>query len=144
MSVLAAVLPGDASYAAVLRAAGALAGAAPFSVVSVFPLPSPEQEVVPLRSQVARTAEARAAVRRRIEADLEARSLRATVDVPLASLRSLGDDIVERARAADVDVIVIGTRGRTGLSRLLLGSVAERVVRRAHCDVYVAREPRGD
>jgi len=38
------------------------------------------------------------------------------------------------------DLIVMGTHGRTGLSRVLLGSVAERVVRQAPCSVLIARE----
>ena len=38
-------------------------------------------------------------------------------------------------RAADFDLIVMGTHGKTGASRLLLGSVAEAVVRRAACPV---------
>jgi nucleotide-binding universal stress UspA family protein len=44
-----------------------------------------------------------------------------------------------------IDLIVLGTQGRTGLSRVLLGSTAERVVRHAHCPVLVVRpgnEPR--
>jgi len=41
--------------------------------------------------------------------------------------------ITERSRG--VDMIVMGTHGRTGLPRFLLGSVAERVVRTAHCPV---------
>ncbi|MCK5448496.1 MAG: universal stress protein, partial [Gemmatimonadetes bacterium] len=36
-----------------------------------------------------------------------------------------------------VDLIVIGTHGRTGVPRLLIGSVAERVVRHASCPVLV-------
>jgi nucleotide-binding universal stress UspA family protein len=39
------------------------------------------------------------------------------------------------------DLIVIGTRGRTGLKHALLGSVAENVVRRASCPVLVVRAP---
>lgn len=39
----------------------------------------------------------------------------------------------------DVDAIFIGSHGRTGVSRILLGSVAEAVVRRAHCPVTVVR-----
>jgi nucleotide-binding universal stress UspA family protein len=35
----------------------------------------------------------------------------------------------------EADLVVMGTHGRTGLPRLLLGSVAERVVRLAHCPV---------
>jgi len=47
--------------------------------------------------------------------------------------------IVEYARRAAVDVIVIGTHGRRGMSRLFLGSVAERVVRTAPCPVLTIR-----
>jgi nucleotide-binding universal stress UspA family protein len=39
-----------------------------------------------------------------------------------------------------IGLIVMGTRGRTGLPRALLGSVAEKVVRHAPCSVLVARE----
>jgi nucleotide-binding universal stress UspA family protein len=45
------------------------------------------------------------------------------------------DAIATYAKNAGVDVIVIGTHGRSGVSRLLLGSVAERVVRTAPCPV---------
>jgi universal stress protein E len=47
--------------------------------------------------------------------------------------------IVRRAESWQADLIVVGSRGATGLPRLLLGSVAERVVRHAHCKVLVAR-----
>jgi nucleotide-binding universal stress UspA family protein len=43
------------------------------------------------------------------------------------------------ARAADFDILVVGTHGRTGLKRLFLGSVAEVVVRRSPCPVLVVR-----
>jgi glycine betaine transporter len=41
-----------------------------------------------------------------------------------------------------IDLIVVGTHGRTGLARVLVGSVAEYVVRHAHCAVLVARPDR--
>jgi nucleotide-binding universal stress UspA family protein len=47
--------------------------------------------------------------------------------------------IVEHAEQAEADLIVVGGRGATGLSRMLLGSVAERVIRYAHSPVLVAR-----
>jgi nucleotide-binding universal stress UspA family protein len=47
--------------------------------------------------------------------------------------------IVETARKVSADLIVIGTHGRTGCSHLLLGSVAERVVRTAECPVLTVR-----
>ena len=46
-------------------------------------------------------------------------------------------DFAERVRA---DLIVMPSHGRTGLSRLLIGSVAERVIRLAHCPVLVLRD----
>ena len=41
----------------------------------------------------------------------------------------------------DVDLIVMGTHGRTGVMRLLMGSVAEAVVRRADCPVITVKQP---
>jgi universal stress protein A len=49
--------------------------------------------------------------------------------------------IVETAAAEHVDLIVMATHGRTGLSHLLIGSVAERVVRTAPCPVLTIRPP---
>ncbi|MFA6710078.1 MAG: universal stress protein [Candidatus Methanomethylophilaceae archaeon] len=43
--------------------------------------------------------------------------------------------------SADYDVIVMGTLGRTGMSKLMMGSVAERVVRYSKCPVMVVRSP---
>jgi nucleotide-binding universal stress UspA family protein len=44
-------------------------------------------------------------------------------------------DITNRARETGADLIVVGTHGRTGLAHVVLGSVAERVVRRSSCPV---------
>ena len=49
--------------------------------------------------------------------------------------------IIETAEAEHVDLIVMATHGRTGLSHLLIGSVAERVVRTAPCPVLTIRPP---
>lgn len=48
-------------------------------------------------------------------------------------------EIIAVARARSTDLIVIGTHGRTGLSRLVLGSVARNVVQHAPCSVLVSR-----
>jgi nucleotide-binding universal stress UspA family protein len=54
------------------------------------------------------------------------------------------DQIVEIAREDPaVDLIVMGTHGRSGLARVLLGSVAEQVIRHAPCSVLAARAPGG-
>ena len=49
-------------------------------------------------------------------------------------------EIVEAARELAADLIVIATHGRTGLQHVLLGSVAENVVRHAPCPVLTVRE----
>ena len=48
-------------------------------------------------------------------------------------------EIVKFAEANQVDLIVIGTQGKTGLVRLILGSVAEDIIRSAHCKVLVVK-----
>lgn len=55
---------------------------------------------------------------------------------------SVYETIVQYARDNAVDLIVIGTHGRTGLRHVLLGSVAERVVRHADCSVLAVRSER--
>ena len=60
------------------------------------------------------------------------------------SVVRIGDplfEIVEHARTEHIDVIVMGTHGRTGVSHLFLGSVAERVVRTAECPVLTVKTP---
>jgi nucleotide-binding universal stress UspA family protein len=51
------------------------------------------------------------------------------------------DAIVEYATKASVDLIIVGTHGRRAFDRLLMGSVAERVVRIASCPVLAVRHP---
>lgn len=58
-----------------------------------------------------------------------------------------GKPFVEIARAArefEIDVLVIGSHGQTGLAETLFGSTAERVVRKAPCSVLVVRHPDHD
>ena len=50
------------------------------------------------------------------------------------------DEIVSYVRTTETDLLVMGTHGRTGVAHLLLGSVAEKVVRTAPCPVLTARE----
>jgi nucleotide-binding universal stress UspA family protein len=51
------------------------------------------------------------------------------------------EEILATADTEAVDLIVLGTHGRRGLARWLLGSVADRVVRSARCPVLTVREP---
>jgi nucleotide-binding universal stress UspA family protein len=64
-------------------------------------------------------------------------------DIPCEHRLLIGDaagEIVRIAEEEGVDLIVMGTHGRTGLSRLIMGSVAEAVVRRSSCAVYTVRQ----
>lgn len=53
--------------------------------------------------------------------------------------RDIPCTVCEVAQEAGADLVVVGTIGRTGVSRFFLGSVAENVARRAHCPVWVER-----
>jgi nucleotide-binding universal stress UspA family protein len=64
--------------------------------------------------------------------------------IPVEHLLSDGNPAEEIIHIADdrhCDLIVMGTHGRTGLSRLLMGSVAEEVVRKAPCPVLTLKSP---
>ena len=52
---------------------------------------------------------------------------------------SVTDAIIDYATKNKIDLIVIGTKGRTGLKRFLMGSVAQGVVQHAHCTVLLVR-----
>ena len=84
-------------------------------------------------------------------------STEVVVGNPLAGFREIAPDLpidtrVEKGDPADVilrtavevkcDIIFMGTHGRTGLERLLMGSVAEKVMREANCSVLVVKLPR--
>ena len=53
-------------------------------------------------------------------------------------------EILRYAAANDIDLIVMGTHGRGGVSHVFLGSIAEKVVRRAPCPVLTVRYPQHD
>jgi nucleotide-binding universal stress UspA family protein len=64
--------------------------------------------------------------------------------IPVERRLAEGDppaEILHVAADSGADLIVMGTHGRTGLERLLMGSVAERVVRKAPCPVLTVRTP---
>ena len=49
-------------------------------------------------------------------------------------------EIIKMAREFDIDEIIMGSHGRTGISHLLIGSVAEKVARKAPCPVLIFRD----
>jgi nucleotide-binding universal stress UspA family protein len=50
-------------------------------------------------------------------------------------------EIIRFAKETDIDLVVMGTHGHTGLTHVLLGSVTEKVVRKAPCPVLTVRHP---
>jgi nucleotide-binding universal stress UspA family protein len=58
----------------------------------------------------------------------------------MVRIGSAWQEITEIARDRDIDLIIIGTHGYTGLKHLVLGSTAEKVVRHAPCPVLTVRE----
>ena len=64
--------------------------------------------------------------------------------VPVEYRLEAGDpatEVLRVAREVPCDLIVLGTHGRTGLTRLVLGSVAEEVLRKAPCPVLTVKAP---
>lgn len=57
-----------------------------------------------------------------------------------ARIGKAADQVLNLAREVGADLIIVGSHGKTGVERLVLGSVSERIVREAHCAVIVARE----
>jgi nucleotide-binding universal stress UspA family protein len=82
---------------------------------------------------------------KKLLARAEARARRRRVKVETALLETVGHRVAElilkHAKKWRADVIVLGTHGRRGLSRLLMGSDAEMVVREAPVPVLLVRSP---
>ena len=53
--------------------------------------------------------------------------------------KSVATTIMEYAESENVDIIIVGSRGRTSFKKLLLGSVSSNVIKNAHCAVLVVR-----
>lgn len=87
---------------------------------------------------------------RAIEAGITRRLLDTLTDEDRTALHAVpvirksdapAEEIVKYAQAENVDLIVMGTHGRPGVAHLLMGSVAEKVVRTAPCPVLTLRHP---
>lgn len=79
--------------------------------------------------------------RARAELDqLRERHVGQGVTISQILVTGFADEVIpEAAKEIEADLLVLGTHGRTGIKRFFLGSVAERVVRLAECDVMIAR-----
>lgn len=72
----------------------------------------------------------------------EAKSLAAKYDQSIETEIRFGHpatEVISYADERDIDHIIVGSQGKQGAKRLLLGSVAESIVRQAHCPVTVVR-----
>ena len=74
-----------------------------------------------------------------VVANLVAGGTKASGEALAARSGSVAPTIIEAARSVGADVIVIGTRGLSDFSGLLLGSVAHKVIHHADCPVLVVR-----
>jgi len=95
-----------------------------------------------LRATIADPHALKAAVARRLEERLTAEDRRALhARAVLETSDQPADAITTYAKQAEIDLIVMGTHGRHGISHLLVGSVAEHVVRTASCPVLTVKHP---
>lgn len=105
-------------------------------LVSLCGLPLTAVSVLSTDSAAEERAEAQAAVER-------VRKSAAKEQVEVAAILQEGrrpeTAILETAKARGADMIVVGSHGRTGLSRLMMGSVSERVIGNADCPVLVVK-----
>jgi nucleotide-binding universal stress UspA family protein len=73
-------------------------------------------------------------------ADLKGRAERRGIEVTTRVATGIpSEEVISAAQAEDSDLLVVGTRGKTGLAHILLGSTAERVIRGASCPVLAVR-----
>ncbi len=99
--------------------------------------PEPAPQVVEDRGQAIRRVEAE--VTDRLRALVNAHLPGIEREIHVVAAENTAEAIVDRARRSGADIIAMGTHGRSGLARALLGSVAEDVVRRSPVPVLIIR-----
>ncbi len=117
--------------------------AAPVQVLAVYQPPVvplvPEGALFPLPVDVAADV---ARVNTRLLEEAKRATEAGAIEVTSALRQGVPfAEIIANAREGEFDLIVMGTHGRTGLKHALLGSVAEKVVRKAPCAVLTVRLP---
>jgi nucleotide-binding universal stress UspA family protein len=80
-----------------------------------------------------------ARIKQQLLTDDENIGVKIRTEVIIASTARIAAEIVDYGQQQNVDLIVVGTKGRSGFKRLLLGSVASGVVTYAHCPVLVVK-----
>lgn len=135
-SVVVPVDFSDESLGAIDTALELVADASHLHVIYVLPvLESADPAMMwPPVDEAARRLHAEQALRERLS-EAKYQSLQFAV-----AFGDPGHEIAAHAQAVKAELIVLPSHGRRGLTRLLIGSVAERVVRLAHCPVLVLRK----
>ena len=125
----------DKSFAAVDSALELVKSASDITVVYILPDLSPMEpgEIWHTVDPESRMQHAVKALRERL-ADEKYKGIHFGV-----AIGDPGHEITKIAEREETELIVLPSHGRTGLKRMLIGSVAERVVRLAHCPVLVLR-----
>jgi nucleotide-binding universal stress UspA family protein len=123
------------SFAAVDQALELVASPADLHLIHVLPvvIPADPGVVWTAIDDDSRRRHARLALEERLS-DAKYQGVQLQVE-----LGDPGHEIADYAQRIGADLIVVSSHGRTGLTRLLIGSVAERVVRLAHCPVLVLK-----
>jgi nucleotide-binding universal stress UspA family protein len=84
-------------------------------------------------------------IERAAQKQLDDRVAGLTIEYPNVAGRQITGnpfiEIIQAARSLQADLIVMGTHGRTGLAHILIGSVAEKIVREAPCPVLTVKHP---
>lgn len=132
---------------AALRRAVTLAGRAPFHVLHVVCVVDPKAAIPSLPSYngvdymyAARVQEALAA---ETQQELEQADVHGSVHFFVhARIGEAAPEILALAAEIGADLIIVGSKGMTGLERLILGSTSEQVMREAGCTVEIARPKR--
>jgi nucleotide-binding universal stress UspA family protein len=144
LRLLAALDFGDCSREA-LRAAVRIAQHAPATELTVLTvLESLGAQEAQSESALGEMERAVSALHDMMESTLSALALGALpsgirVHYTATRSRTPADEIIHQALSNHVDAIVMGTHGRTGIDRLITGSVAEKVVRHAPCSVLIVK-----
>jgi nucleotide-binding universal stress UspA family protein len=125
-------------YAFALAGSLAREHGASLTVLHVYPPPASHGEVVARRQSDGFHEQLRKNLRKSCKADPKL-----SLEYRLAEGEPAAE-ILRLAREGGYDLIVMGTHGRTGLGRFLMGSVAEQVIRQAPCRVLTLKRPSGD
>jgi nucleotide-binding universal stress UspA family protein len=112
-------------------------------VTLVHALAVPELSEDELAQPIPEHAELEQAVHEHLDRIAHERLADVDARIALLRVRSASEGITRMANEGGVDLIVVATHGRTGLSRLLLGSVAEQIVKLAKCPVLTVRAEAG-